>query len=156
MPGGLSRDWWGECQETAASLLLAVPGTPASSARAAPPALPRSTPPSTSIELDAIMREAEEKRAKRSKDQQRLYDDMLSAIFKSVFEDTVPDSAVGIYSSGEKDRMGSDIPKVIDFRSLPVIVQDNLMRAESPQQSPQQFWGIRPWGLRWLASPIST
>ena len=76
------------------------------------------------------MREAEEKRAKRSKDQQQLHDDMLSAIFKSVFEDTVPDSAVGIYSSGEKDRMGCDIPKVIDFRSLPVVVQDNLMRAE--------------------------
>ena len=35
-----------------------------------------------------------------------------------------------IYSSGEKDRMGCDIPKVIDFRSLPVAVQDNLMRAE--------------------------
>ena len=47
---------------------------------------------------------------------------MLSAIFKSVFDDTVPDSAVGIYSLGEKDR--------IDFRSLPVIVQDSLMRAE--------------------------
>ena len=57
-------------------------------------------------------------------------DDMLSAIFKSVFEDTVPDSAVGIYSSGEKDRMGCIVPKVIDFRSLPVPVQDNLMRAE--------------------------
>ena len=55
---------------------------------------------------------------------------MLSTIFKSVFEDTVPDSAVGIYSSGEKDRMGCDIPKVIDFRSLPTVVQDDLMRAE--------------------------
>ena len=82
------------------------------------------------IEVDAIMREAEEKRAKRSKQQQQLHDDVLSAIFKSVFEDRVPDSAVGIYSSGEKDRMGCDIPKVIDFRSLPVAVQDNLMRAE--------------------------
>ena len=62
------------------------------------------------------------KRAKRSKQQQQLHDNMLSAIFKSVFEDTVPDSAVGIYSSGEKDRMGCSIPKVIDFRSLPVPV----------------------------------
>ena len=76
------------------------------------------------------MREVEEKRTKRSKQQQQLHDDMLSAIFKSVFEDTVPDSAVGIYSSGEKDRMGCTIPKVIDFRSLPVPVQDNLMKAE--------------------------
>ena len=76
------------------------------------------------------MRDVEEKRANRSKQQQQLHDDMLSAIFKSVFEDTVPDSAVGIYSSGEKDRMGCTIPKVIDFRSLPVPVQDNLMRAE--------------------------
>ena len=76
------------------------------------------------------MRDVEEKRAKRSKQQQQLHDDMLSAIFKSVFEDTVPDSAVGIYSSGEKDRMGCSVPKLIDFRSLPVPVQDNLMRAE--------------------------
>ena len=42
------------------------------------------------------MRDVEEKRAKRSKQQQQLHDDMLSAIFKSVFEDTVPDSAVKI------------------------------------------------------------
>ena len=70
------------------------------------------------------------KRAKRTEDQQRLHDAMLSAIFRSVFEDTVPDSAVGIFSSGEKDRMGCDIPKVIEFRSLPVVVQDDLMRAE--------------------------
>ena len=52
------------------------------------------------------MREVEEKRAKRSADQQRLHDAMLSVIFKSVFEDTVPDSAVGIYSSGEKGPHG--------------------------------------------------
>ena len=67
---------------------------------------------------------------KEQQDQQRLHDAMLSAIFKAVFEDTVPDSAVGIYSSGEKDRMGCEIPKVIDFRSLPIGVQDDLMRAE--------------------------
>ena len=100
-----------------------------------PPAIaaPKQRPPSreqVQIEVDAIMRDVEEKRTKRSKQQQQLHDDMLSAIFKSVFEDTVPDSAVGIYSSGEKDRMGCSIPKVIDFRSLPVPVQDNLMRAE--------------------------
>ena len=82
------------------------------------------------LEVDAIMRDAEEKRAKRSEQEQQLHDDMLSAIFKSVFEDTVPDSAAGIYSSGEKDRMGCEIPKVIEFRTLPVPVQDNLMRAE--------------------------
>ena len=76
------------------------------------------------------MREVEEKRAKRTKHQQKLHDDMLSAIFKSVFEDTVPDNAVGIYSSGEKDRMGCDIFRVIDFKSLPTIVQNDLMRAE--------------------------
>ena len=29
-----------------------------------------------------------------------------------------------------KDRMGCDIPKVIDFRSLPIGVQDDLMNAE--------------------------
>ena len=114
---------------------LVLPSTvPSKPKPRAPPAMaaPKPRPPSreqVQIEVDAILREAEEKRAKRSKDQQQLYDDMLSAIFKSVFEDTVPDSAVGIFSSGEKDRMGCDIPKVIDFRSLPVIVQDSLMRA---------------------------
>ena len=76
------------------------------------------------------MREVEEKRTKRSENEQRLHDAMLSAIFKSVFEDTVPDNAVGIYSLREKDRMGCEIPKVIEFRSMPVGVQDNLMRAE--------------------------
>ena len=48
----------------------------------------------------------------------------------SVHEDTVPESYVGIYSSSRKDIMGCDIPKVIDFRSLPIQVQDDLMRAE--------------------------
>ena len=76
------------------------------------------------------MREAEEKRNKRTSDEQQLHDAMLSAIFKSVFEDTVPDSAVGIHSSGKKDRMGCDIPKVIDFQPLPIGVQDDLMKAE--------------------------
>ena len=56
----------------------------------------------------------------------------LQAIFKAMHEDTVPESYVGIYSSGKKDRMGCDIPKVVDFtiRSLPIQVQDDLMRAE--------------------------
>ena len=94
---------------------------------------PKPRPPSreqVQIEVDTIMREVEEKRDKRSADQQRLHDAMLSVIFKTVFEDTIPDSAVGIYSSGEKDRMGCDIPKVIDFRSLLNGVQDDLMKAE--------------------------
>ena len=99
-----------------------------------PPAVsPKPKPPSreqVQIEVDTIMREVDEKRAKRTADQQRLRDAMLSTIFKSVFEDTVPDGAVGIYSLGEKDRMGCDIPKVIDFRSLPIGVQDDLMKAE--------------------------
>ena len=65
------------------------------------------------IEVDAIMREAEEKRAKRTADQQHLHDAMLSAIFKSVFEDTVPDSAVWIYPQGKKDRMGATFQKLL-------------------------------------------
>ena len=115
---------------------LVLPSTvPSKPMPKGPPAIaaPKQKPPSreqVQIEVDAIMRNVEEKRAKRSKQQQQLHDNMLSAIFKSVFEDTVPDSAVGIYSSGEKDRMGCSVPKVIDFRSLPVPVQDNLMRAE--------------------------
>ena len=98
-----------------------------------PIASPKPRPPTreqVQLEVDAIMRDIEEKRTKRSEQEQQLHDDMLSAIFKSVFEDTVPDSAAGIYSSGEKDRMGCEIPKVIEFRTLPVPVQDNLMRAE--------------------------
>ena len=60
------------------------------------------------IEVATIMREAEEKRAKRTSDEQQLHDAMLAAIFKSVFE----------------------VPKVIEFRTLPINVQDDLMRAE--------------------------
>ena len=92
------------------------------------------------IEVDTIMREVDEKRAKGTADQQGLHDAMLSTIFKAVFEDTVPDSAVGIYSSGEKDRMGCDIPKVIDFRSLPTVVHDDLMRAEMLPTMWPRYW----------------
>ena len=115
---------------------LVLPSTvPSKPMPKGPPAIAAPKPKAPSreqvqIEVDAIMRNIEEKRAKRSKQQQQLHDDMLSAIFKSVFEDTVPDSAVGIYCSGEKDRMGCSVPEVIEFRSLPVPVQDNLMRAE--------------------------
>ena len=82
---------------------LVLPSTvPSKPKPKAPPAIaaPKPRPPSreqVQIEVDAIMREVEEKRSKRSKQQQQLHDDMLSAIFKSVFEDTVPDSAVGIF-----------------------------------------------------------
>ena len=81
------------------------------------------------IEVDTFFREAQEKRNKRSADERRLHDVMLAAIFKAVREDTVPKSYVGICSSGKKDRMGCDIRKVIDFRSLPDLVQDDLRRA---------------------------
>ena len=77
-----------------------------------------------------LLMETEEKRAKRTSDEQQLHDAMLAAIFKAVFEDTVPESYAGIYSSGKKDRMGCEMPKVIDFRTLPETVQDDLMRAE--------------------------
>ena len=43
---------------------------------------------------------------------------MLAAIFKAVRENTVPESCVGIYSTGTKDKMGCDIPRFIEFRSL--------------------------------------
>ena len=54
------------------------------------------------VEGDTIVREAEEKRAKRTSDEQQLHDAMLAAIFKAIFEDTVPESYAGIYSSGRK------------------------------------------------------
>ena len=79
-----------------------LPSTTASPKPMGPPPVQSSSPKpkaptreQVQIEVDTIMREAEEKRAKRSADQQQLHDAMLSAIFKSVFEDTVPDSAVG-------------------------------------------------------------
>ena len=122
----------------ASTLAPETPRVPLPSTRSAPKPMgpppvqsssPKPRPPSreqVQIEVDTIMREVEEKRAKRSAEQQRLHDAMLSVIFKSVFEDTVPDSTVGIYSSVQKDRMGCEIPKVIDFRSLPNGVQDDL------------------------------
>ena len=73
-----------------------------------PVASPKPKAPSreqVQIEVDLIMREVDEKRAKRTADQQRRHDAMLSTIFKAVFEDTVPDSAVGIYSSAQEKRI---------------------------------------------------
>ena len=64
------------------------------------------------IEVDTIFREAEEKRAKMTSDEQQLlHDAMLAAIFKAICEDTVPESYAGIYSSGKKDRVGCEISK---------------------------------------------
>ena len=59
-----------------------------------------------------------------------MHDALLAAIFKAVHEDTVPESCVGTYSTGTKDKMGCDIPRFIEFRLLPINVQDDLMRAE--------------------------
>ena len=83
-------------------------------------------------EINIILRVAQEKRNKRSEEERQIHDCMLAAIFKAVHEDTVPESYARIYSSGTKDKMGCDIRKVIDFTSLPVQVQDDLMRAEIP------------------------
>ena len=81
-------------------------------------------------EIDHIMREAQQKRLKPSAEERQMRDAMLAAIFKAVHEDTVPESYVGIYSTGTKDKMVCDTPRFIEFRSLPVNVQDDLMRAE--------------------------
>ena len=43
---------------------------------------------------------------------------------------TCHESYLGIYSTYAKDRMGCEIPMFIEFRSLPVNVQDDLMRAD--------------------------
>ena len=59
-----------------------------------------------------------------------MHDAMLSMNSKAVHEDSMFDLHLGIYSTGSKDRMGCEIPKFIEFRSVPVNVQDNLMRAE--------------------------
>ena len=100
---------------------------PASSAAPKPKAHTREQ---VQAEVDIILREAQEKRNKHTEEERQIHDAMLAAIFKAVHEDTVPESYARIYSSGAKGKMGCDIPKVIDFRSLPVQVQDDLMCAE--------------------------
>ena len=65
------------------------------------------------IEVDTIMQEVEEKRAKRTADQQQLHDAMLSAIFKSVCGDTVPDSAVGITPQERWTVWGVTFPRLL-------------------------------------------
>ena len=66
---------------------------------------------------------------KRTEVERQLHDAMLAAIFKALHEDIVP-NRVPCRNLFLKHRMGCDILKVIDFRSLPVQVQDDLMRAE--------------------------
>ena len=81
------------------------------------------------IEVNTIFREAQEKRAKRT---------------EALYEDTVPESYAGIYSSRKKDRIGCEVPKDIEFRSLPDNVQDDLMRGETPDYvAPQQDLRLR-------------
>ena len=59
-----------------------------------------------------------------------MQDAMLAAIFKAVREETVPESYVGSVPQAPRTKVGCDIVKIGDFRSLPVQVQDDLMRAE--------------------------
>ena len=61
---------------------------------------------------------AQQKRLKRSAEERQMH------------EDTVPESCAGIYSTGTKDKMGRDAPRFVEFRSLPINVQDDLGRAE--------------------------
>ena len=59
-----------------------------------------------------------------------MRDALLTAIFKAVHENSVSESYLGIYSTDAKDRTGCGIPRFTEFRSLPVNVQDDLMRAD--------------------------
>ena len=91
-------------------------------------------------EVDTIMREAEEKRTKRTSDEQQLHDAMLAAIFKSAFEDTVPENVVGIYSSGTLQAV---MPSSQEHTSLSSSLQWPLKmlrpKAEANEQSLHEF-----------------
>ena len=88
---------------------MIIPGLPssiASSPMGPPPA--QSAAPKPKAPSKELIREAEEKRGKRRSDEHQLHDAMLANIFKAVYEDTVPESYAGIYSSGKKDRVGCE------------------------------------------------
>ena len=83
--------------------------------------------------IDAHIRDLEQKRDKRDAHEQSLHDSMLSAIMKATFDDSMPeqpDMSMDIYKTEKKDRMGLETPALIEFRSLPAYVQDNLIQAE--------------------------
>ena len=63
---------------------------PAPSAVPKPKAKP--TREQVQTELDIILREAQEKRNKRSEEERQMHESMLAAILKAVREDTVPES----------------------------------------------------------------
>ena len=115
--------------ETPLVLPSTVPSKPKPRARPAI-AAPKPRQPSreqVQIEVDAIMREAEEKRAKRSKDQQQLHDDMLSAIFKSVFEDTA-------FTTRDMERLEYLQPIVIQYRKQMGLLEAKAQAAEESSQ----------------------
>ena len=98
-----------------------LPSSSSSSRQMGPPPAPSAVPKpkakptreQTQREVDTILREAQEKRFKRSEEERQMHDSMLAAIFKAVHEDTAPESYEGVYSSSTKDKMGCDIPRFI-------------------------------------------
>ena len=70
------------------------------------------------------------RRGTQDVEEQKLDDAMLSAIFKTAFDDSMPDMHMDIYKTGRERRRGLEVPAVIEFRSLPAYVQDNISRAE--------------------------
>ena len=62
-------------------------------------------------EIVSILRDGEQRRLRRSEHERQVHDAMLTAIFKAVHEDSVPESYLGKYSTDTKDRMGCDIAR---------------------------------------------
>ena len=96
----------------------------------APKGKPKAKPSRGQVqtEIASIVRDAEQ-RLKRSEHERQVHDAMLTAIFKAIHEDSVPESYLDIYSTDTKDTMGCDIfLGSFGLRSLPVNVQDDLMR----------------------------
>ena len=64
-------------------------------------------PESRFTEIDLVLRAAEQKRLKHSEEEKQKHDATLTAIFKAARENTVPESYVGISSTGTKGKMRS-------------------------------------------------
>ena len=74
-------------------LLLPPPPLAAPTSKSKPEAKPSRE--QVHLEIDAILRDAEQRRLKRSEQERQMNDAMLTTIFKAVHEDSIPESYLG-------------------------------------------------------------
>ena len=94
----------------ASSTSVGPPPVPAPTAKSRPKA--SHTREQAQTEIGAILSDTEHRRTQRSEEEQQMHDAMLNMIFKAMHEDSVPDFYLRISSTGCKDRMGCEIPKI--------------------------------------------